>query len=133
MDLTVPGIKVEDFVSDVRPAYRRATVVIAPLVASAGTNIKIMEAMAMAKAVVATPAGVNGLELSPGKDVLVASDGKEMAQSIRDLFKDPFKRKAIELAARQTVERGYSWEKIAEVQKELYEKLSRLEPDSSQH
>ena len=133
VDLTVSGIKVEDFVSDVRPAYRRATLVIAPLVASAGTNIKIMEAMAMAKAVVATPAGVNGLELLPGKDVLVASDGKEMAQSIRDLFNDPFKRKAIELAARQTVDRDYSWDKIAEVQKELYEKLSRPKPDSSQH
>ena len=84
----------------------------------------------MAKAVVATPAGVNGLELSPGKDVLVASNGKKMAQAIRDLLKDPSKRKAIELSARQTVERDYSWDKIAEVQKELYGKLSLPTPDA---
>ena len=133
VDLTAPGIEVEDFVSDVRPAYRKAAVVIAPLVASAGTNIKIMEAMAMAKAVVATPAGVNGLELSLGKDVLVASGGQEMAQAIRDLLRDPAKRKAMELSARQTVERDYSWDKIAEVQRKLYEKFSLPKPDASQH
>jgi len=45
---------VEGFVADVRPAYERASVVIAPLVASAGTNIKILEAMAMGKAIVST-------------------------------------------------------------------------------
>ena len=58
-----PGIVVEGFVADVRPAYQRAAVVVAPLVASAGTNIKILEAMAMGKAMVSTPAGVNGLDL----------------------------------------------------------------------
>ena len=49
------------------PAYERAAVVVAPLVASAGTNIKILEAMAMGKAIVSTPAGVNGLDLAPGE------------------------------------------------------------------
>ncbi len=72
----------EDFVADVRPAYQRAAVVIAPLVASAGTNIKIMEAMAMGKAIVSTPAGVNGLDLQAGKDVIVAATGEEMAAAI---------------------------------------------------
>src|SRR5262249_59783281 len=50
-DLTQPGIELEGFVADVRPAYERAAVVIAPLVASAGTNIKILEAMAMGNAI----------------------------------------------------------------------------------
>ncbi|MDQ6663092.1 MAG: glycosyltransferase, partial [Acidobacteriota bacterium] len=54
-----PGIEVEGFVSDVRPAYERASLVIAPLIASAGTNIKILEAMAMGKAIVSTRAGIN--------------------------------------------------------------------------
>ncbi len=44
------------------PPMNRATLVIAPLVASAGTNIKILEAMAMGKAIVSTEAGINGLE-----------------------------------------------------------------------
>ena len=65
VDLSGPGIEVEGFVADVRPAYERAAIVIAPLMASAGTNIKILEAMAMGKAIVSTPAGVNGLDWSP--------------------------------------------------------------------
>ncbi len=67
-----PGIEIEGFVADVRPAYERAAVVVAPLVASAGTNIKILEAMAMGKAIVSTPAGVNGLDLSAGEDFILA-------------------------------------------------------------
>ena len=67
--LDAPRVEIEDFVSDVRPAYERNGIVIAPLLASAGTNIKILEAMAMAKAIVSTSSGVNGLDLEPGKDV----------------------------------------------------------------
>src|SRR5262249_26717121 len=43
-DLAQPGIEIEGFVQDVRPAYERAALVVAPLTASAGTNIKILEA-----------------------------------------------------------------------------------------
>ena len=66
-DLQHPSVEVEGFVSDVRPAYRAAALVIAPLVASAGTNIKIMEAMAMGKAIVSTEAGIHGLDLERGE------------------------------------------------------------------
>ena len=132
LDLSLPGVEVEDFVIDVRPAYRKATVVIAPLIASAGTNIKIMEAMAMAKAVVATPAGINGLDLTDGEDVLVASTGVAMADAIRVLLKDPVKRNAMEQQARKTVEANYSWDSIALSQRELYRKLIDAAPDSNQ-
>src|SRR6202011_2414440 len=86
LDLKQPGIEVEDFVADVRLAYERAAVVVAPLLASAGTNIKIMEAMAMGKAIVSTPAGINGLDLSAGHDVVVVKTGAEMAEAIRGLL-----------------------------------------------
>jgi GT2 family glycosyltransferase/glycosyltransferase involved in cell wall biosynthesis len=123
-DLAQRGIEIQDYVADVRPAYQRATVVVAPLVASAGTNIKIMEAMAMGKAVVSTPAGINGLDLNPGTDVLIANTGAEMARAILDLLENPARRQAMERAARQTVERTFGWEVIAERQKQLYEDLT---------
>jgi GT2 family glycosyltransferase/glycosyltransferase involved in cell wall biosynthesis len=123
VNLEQPGLVVEDFVSDVRPAYQRAAIVIAPLVASAGTNIKIMEAMAMGKAVVSTPAGINGLALEPGRDVLVAQGGKEMAGVIRQLLANPQRRMALESQARLTVEREHGWDAIALRQKSLYESL----------
>jgi GT2 family glycosyltransferase/glycosyltransferase involved in cell wall biosynthesis len=121
VELQRPGIEVEDFVADVRAAYDRAEVVIAPLVASAGTNIKIMEAMAMGKAVVSTPAGINGLDLDDA--VMVAKTGAEMAAAIRALIDDPPSRRALEKRAREKVERDYDWDAIAASQKRLYEEL----------
>lgn len=124
-DLRQPGVELEGFVVDVRPAYERAAVVVAPLLASAGTNIKIMEAMAMGKAIVSTPAGINGLDLSAGSDVLVAASGPEIVGAIRDLLEHPEKRRAIEQHARATVERFYDWDTIAADQKLLYQELIR--------
>lgn len=123
LDLSQTGIQLEAFVSDVRPAYERATVVIAPLLASAGTNIKIMEAMAMGKAIVSTPAGINGLDLNPGSDVAVAKSGSEMARKIRELFENPEMRREIERQALQTAEREFDWNRIAEQQRAIYEEL----------
>ncbi|HLG96854.1 MAG TPA: glycosyltransferase [Bryobacteraceae bacterium] len=123
LDLRQPGIEVEDFVSDVRPAYERAAIVVAPLVASAGTNIKIMEAMAMGKAIVSTPAGIHGLDLHPGHDVLVAQTAEEMACAITTLIENPAKRTSLEGEARRTVERDFDWDAIALRQKQLYERL----------
>ena len=122
-DLEQRGIEIEDFVADVRPAYERATLVVAPLVASAGTNIKIMEAMAMGKAIVSTPAGINGLDLNPGSDVIVAETGVEMARAILDLLENPARRQAIEHAARLTVEGKFDWDVIARQQKQLYDAM----------
>ena len=125
-DLEQPGIEIEDFVSDPRIAYRRAEVVIAPLLASAGTNIKIMEAMAMGRAIVSTRSGVNGLdELRDGHDVLVRDSGEAMAAAIVELFFDPMRRRQLERNARASAERWYGWDAIAARQCDLYERLLR--------
>jgi glycosyltransferase involved in cell wall biosynthesis/GT2 family glycosyltransferase len=123
LDLAQPGIEVEDFVEDVRPAYERAIIVVAPMVASAGTNIKIMEAMAMGKAIVSTPAGIHGLDLHPGEDVIVAETPEKMGRAIAELIQDPNKRRSIERQARRTVEREFNWDTIAARQAELYREL----------
>ncbi len=124
-DLRHAGVEVDGFVSDVRPAYVRAALVIAPLVASAGTNIKIMEAMAMGKAIVSTEAGIHGLDLERGKDVIVTDSAEEMAGAIARLLDHPEERRAMELHARETAERLYGWDAIAEKQAELYRLLLR--------
>jgi glycosyltransferase involved in cell wall biosynthesis len=123
VDLDRPGIEVEDFVSDVRPAYERAAIVVAPLVASAGTNIKIMEAMAMGKAIVSTPAGINGLDLNWGADVIVSQTGECLAAAIRELLAGEDRRRALERQARATVEARYDWDSIAARQKRIYSSL----------
>jgi len=123
LKLDQPGIEVEGFVSDVRPAYDRAALVIAPLVASAGTNIKILEAMAMGKAIVSTPAGVNGLDLAPGEDFILAKSAAQMIDAVGELLEDEAKRRRIEAAARRRVEKHYGWDEIARRQAGLYREL----------
>lgn len=124
MDLQQPCIEVEGFVADVRPAYARAAVVIAPLRASAGTNIKILEAMAMGKAIVSTRAGVNGLDLVPGDDYVLAESSGEFAAETQRLLGDAEARARLGAAARIRVERDYNWDVIAEAQARLYGKLA---------
>jgi GT2 family glycosyltransferase/glycosyltransferase involved in cell wall biosynthesis len=124
VDLSQPGIEVEGLVADVRDAYRRAEIVLAPLTASAGTNIKILEAMAMGRAIVSTSAGVNGLDVLPGQDVIVTDAAAEMAQKILALSGDPETRKSIESHARETALR-YDWREIARSQAKLYETLAK--------
>ena len=123
LNLSQPGIDLEGFVADVRPAYERAAVVVAPLIASAGTNIKILEAMAMGKAVVSTPAGVNGLDLAPGEDFILAPTAAAMAQAIEGLLAEPLHRERLGAAARRRVEREFGWDRIARRQAELYREL----------
>ncbi len=124
LNLAQDGIELQDFVSDVRPAYEQAAVVIAPLLASAGTNIKIMEAMAMGKAIVTTDGGIHGLDLLSGHDVLVANTGEEQAAAIEKLLSDPSFRKRIGQQARQTAIAKYDWDSIATEQRGLYRRFA---------
>ncbi len=117
------GILIDDFVADVRPAYRKAAIVIAPLVASAGTNIKILEAMAMGKAIVSTSWGVNGLAVSGGEQVFISDTAEGFAAAIQELSVQPQERKRLEANGRAWVERAFGWNEIGERQNSLYDEL----------
>jgi glycosyltransferase involved in cell wall biosynthesis len=123
LDLNRAGIEVEGFVTDVRPAYARAAVVIAPLRASAGTNIKILEAMAMGKAIVSTRAGVNGLDLKRGEHFVLAETAREFARAVEALLEDPAECARLGAAARRRVERDFNWDVIGLLQAKLYREL----------
>jgi glycosyltransferase involved in cell wall biosynthesis len=123
LNLNQPGIEVEGFVSDVRPAYQRAAIVIAPLVASAGTNLKILEAVACGRPVVSTAAGVNGLDLVPARDFILAQTGPEMAEAIERLLVSPGECRRLAEAGRRRVEESYNWDEIARRQDQLYREL----------
>jgi glycosyltransferase involved in cell wall biosynthesis len=121
--LDQPGVEVEGFVSDVRSAYARAAIVVAPLVVSAGTNLKILEAMACGRPVVATPAGVNGLDLVPGEDFMLVHSAGEMAAAIGKLLASPDDCHRLAAAGRRRVEDRYGWDEIARRQTELYREV----------
>jgi glycosyltransferase involved in cell wall biosynthesis len=84
-----------------------------PLPVSAGTNIKLLEAMACGRAIVSTAAGCQGLDLESGNELLVA-DLVDFADAIRCLLRDKELRTGFAARARLTAERRFGWETIAE-------------------
>jgi glycosyltransferase involved in cell wall biosynthesis len=118
-----PRIRIHDFVEDLRPLYASASVVVVPLEVSAGTNIKVMEAMACGRAIVSTPTGCAGLELVDGRDLLIRSDEAGFAAGVCDLLEDSGLRTSIAAHARHTVEARFSWTAIADTAWQSYQHL----------
>src|ERR1039458_8899806 len=102
-------IEVQGFVEDLRPLYARAAAVVAPLEVSAGTNIKVLEAMACGKATVTTPVGCGGLGLRDGHEALIRADWASFAGGVCEILSDPSLRARIGRQARLTAERRFSW------------------------
>ncbi|HLK65088.1 MAG TPA: glycosyltransferase family 4 protein, partial [Bryobacteraceae bacterium] len=119
-------IEMHGFVKDLRPLYAKATLVVVPLEVSAGTNIKVLEAMACAKAVVTTPIGCAGLGLRDREDVFIDSDWEAFAQSVCELLADGALRDRIAEQARRTVVERFSWKAIADEAYESYVALVGL-------
>lgn len=103
------AVLITGYVSDVRPYLAGAAVVICPVRFGAGTRIKILEAMAMGRAVVSTAIGCEGLDVATGEDILIADHPDEMAAMIVDLLKDREKARRIGLRAVETVRRKYDF------------------------
>ena len=116
-------IVLHSFVEDVRPMYTRAAVVAVPLLVSAGTNIKVMEAMACQRAVVTTPIGCVGLGLVDDCDACIREDAAAFAEAVIDLLLDRTRRERIAAEARRTVEQRFSWDAIADTAFASYERL----------
>ncbi|HQO57936.1 MAG TPA: glycosyltransferase [Candidatus Omnitrophota bacterium] len=108
------SFRVTGFVDDIRPYVYSSAVYIVPLRIGSGTRLKILEAMAMGKAVVSTTIGAEGIEVTDGKDIFIADDPREFADRVIDLLKNPDKRKAMGLNGRKLVEQKYTWEVIGE-------------------
>src|SRR6266550_3519705 len=102
-----PGVIVTGRIPDVRPFLAHADVAVAPLRIARGIQNKVLEAMAMARPVVATPEALEGLRVVPGQDLLVANSPETMAQFIVEVLESEYP--ALGSAARLAVECNHSW------------------------
>ena len=112
-----------EFVSDVRPLYVEANLVLVPTLVSAGTNLKVLEAMAMERAVVSTYSGCTGLGLENGVNVCIADQPEDFANAIQTLFQNQALRKQIAAAGRAHVEHNFGWQEIGARQRSLIRRL----------
>lgn len=103
------GVTVTGSVDDVRSYLAAASVSVVPLRVARGIQNKVLEAMAMGKPVVSTPAALEGLQAIPGRDLIVAADDREFADAVVALLSDPSRAAALGRNARARVECAYSW------------------------
>ena len=111
-ELACDSIEVTGTVSSVIEHLREATVVVVPLRIGGGTRLKIYEAMATGKAVVSTTIGAEGLDVQPGKDILLADDPVLFSSSVSALLASEELRERIGTAATQKAAR-YDWCQVA--------------------
>lgn len=112
-----------EFVADVRPLYVDANVVVVPTLVSAGTNLKVIEALAMERAVVSTTSGCAGLGLEHGVNVLIAGSAADFAGQIVRLLGDQQFRRTLAAAGRKHAEANFDWRAIGERQRDLVREM----------
>lgn len=100
------------FVDDLRYTVRRAAVYVVPLRAGSGTRLKLLEAMAMGKAIVSTSIGAEGLGLADGETALLADTPEAFAEAVCRLLEDAPLRERLGRAARALAERRFGWDAI---------------------
>jgi len=108
------SVTVTGYVPDTREYLNKATVVVVPLRIARGIQNKILEAMAMGIAVVATPQAFEGIEAKPGRDLVLGENAEEIAEGVIGLIKEGSLRKSIGDNARRIVEKNYCWAKNLE-------------------
>ncbi|HEY2908713.1 MAG TPA: TIGR03087 family PEP-CTERM/XrtA system glycosyltransferase [Gemmataceae bacterium] len=110
----IPGVQVIGSTPDVRSFVAEASVVVVPLRLARGIQNKVLEAMAMGKAVVAAPPALAALKTEPGTHLLEAESPEEWIEALTGLFTNPQRRRELGLAARQYVKRHHHWETCLE-------------------
>jgi glycosyltransferase involved in cell wall biosynthesis len=120
-----PGVEITGWVSDPRPYIADAAVYVVPLRMGSGTRLKVLEAMAMGKAIVSTTRGVEGIEVTPGHDVVIADPPETFARAVIDLLRDPARRRLLGRNTRALAESKYDWRAIVPKFEQVYEMPSQ--------
>ncbi len=123
-----PGITVTGYVDDVRPYMAGARVYIVPLRMGGGTRLKVLQAMAMGKAIVSTTLGAEGIAGRSGEHLTLADTSEDFATAVLSLLADPGRRVALGARARRLVEREYTWEAIVPRMDQVYTSFQTANP-----
>jgi glycosyltransferase involved in cell wall biosynthesis len=122
-NLASPGrVVVTGQVPDVRPYIRKASVYVSPIRIGTGIKTKIIEALSLSKAIVATPQSLQGL-WKVDDSLLIAADERDFAAKVAGLLKDPEKVKQLGARAKLLYDQHYSPQKAKLLSLEVYEKI----------
>jgi sugar transferase (PEP-CTERM/EpsH1 system associated) len=107
-----PAVTLTGWVEDARPYIAQAAVYVAPLRIGGGTRLKLLEAMATGKPVVATRLGAEGYPVTHGRELLLADTPVDFAAAVVALLRAPERRAELGRVARAFVEQHYDWRTI---------------------
>lgn len=116
-----PAVVVTGWVEEVQPYIAGAAVYVVPLRIGGGTRLKVLEAMAMAKAIVSTGLGCEGFALVPGRELVIADTPPQFAAAVVNLLRDPVRRAALGDAAKSLARSKYDWRLIIPLLEQVYE------------
>ncbi len=120
------------FVDDLRPLVQQAAVYVVPLRAGSGTRLKLLEAMAMGKAIVSTRIGAEGIGLRHGENALLADTPTDFAAAVCRLLADAPLRQRLGQAARRAAEREFGWDAIGDRLLRVYSEVLGSTSDARQ-
>jgi glycosyltransferase involved in cell wall biosynthesis len=123
------GVFLSGRVPDVSPFLDRAAVVLAPLRIGGGMRVKVMEALAGGKAVVATPLAVDGLDVSDGDQVRIGRTDEELVRATVELLRHSDRRVRLARRAREWAMAELGWERPAAAFDRLYQSLLPASPE----
>jgi glycosyltransferase involved in cell wall biosynthesis len=118
------GLELAGYLPDMRPAVARSWACVVPLRQGGGSRLKILEALAAGTPVVATSKGVEGLDLLPGRDILIADTPAAFAAATLRLLGDPGLRATLSRNGRRAVAERYDWQPIVRQLDSFLERLA---------
>jgi polysaccharide biosynthesis protein PslH len=123
--LAVRGIEVAADIPDIRAFAAPFRAMLAPMFSGSGMRIKVLEAMALGKPVIATPLGAGGIDVTPGENILIADDAATFAQRVIDCMRDDALAQRLGIAAQRLIAERYDPDALARTLLAFYEGLSR--------
>ena len=124
-------IEVTGRVASLVPFYRSADVVVCPLRIGGGVKVKVLEALGLGKAIVSTSIGVQGLDLSTYRAVVVADESRDFAENVIQLLRYPEERQIREREALAYARTLPTWDHISDAFARLYEEMTNYMVSSS--
>lgn len=99
-------------ISDISSEYQKADIMLAPIRIGGGTKFKILEALASGLPVISSSKGIQGLDIAAGQEIMIADDSPGTVKAVSELLNSE-KRKKIVAAARNKIEKKYTWQQIS--------------------
>jgi glycosyltransferase involved in cell wall biosynthesis len=125
LNASIAGVEVLGRVPDAIAYMQAHPIMVVPLFSAGGMRVKIIEGMAMGRAVISTSIGAEGIACTDGRDILLANDADAFVAHMVQLTDDPERARRIGRAAHQLVVGHYSEAAIARDLSSFFQDLLR--------